>query len=180
MSQDGRERDGRCGALSAATVTLLDQCFRVLDCCTDDAFSTDATTIRGGTLGKHLRHTLDHIAAAAEGVSGCVIEYDRRARNVPMESDRAIARTEIALVRDRVERLAEVDAQTPVRVRVMVAADGTEVELASTIGRELAFATHHGVHHLAMMRAIAREFGIEIDDVTGTAPSTLNYARQAR
>lgn len=57
----------------------------------------------------------------------------------------------------------------------MVAESGLEVDLASTLGRELAFATHHAVHHAAMMKAIASEFGVTAETAFGKAPSTLLY-----
>lgn len=63
----------------------------------------------------------------------------------------------------------------PVRVRVMVSGDGAETELVSSLARELAFATHHAVHHQAMMRAIAGEFGVEASSDFGKAPSTINH-----
>jgi hypothetical protein len=51
------------------------------------------------------------------------------------------------------------------------------VELVSTLGRELAFATHHAVHHQAMMKAIAFEFGVEVEECFGKAPATVNAER---
>ncbi len=173
---DDSEGETRCGDLVAAAALVLDQCLDLATRCPDDAFCANSGAIRGGTLGKHLRHTLDHFAAATEGAAGMIVEYDRRARNVPMETDRDAARAEIALVRGRVEALGTLAHDAPVRVRVMIASDGREMTLTSTLGRELAFATHHGVHHLAMMRAIAHEFGVPVDDATGTAPSTLHAA----
>ncbi len=66
----------------------------------------------------------------------------------------------------------------PVRVRVMVGADGSTAELRSTLARELAFAAHHAVHHHAMVRAIAAEFGREMPEDLGKAPSTLHHERR--
>jgi hypothetical protein len=66
---------------------------------------------------------------------------------------------------------------SPVRVRVMISADGSTAELGSTLARELAFATHHAVHHQAMVRAIAAEFGHDLPEDLGRAPSTLHHER---
>jgi uncharacterized damage-inducible protein DinB len=62
----------------------------------------------------------------------------------------------------------------------MVAGDGSCATLSTTIGRELAFATHHGVHHQAMMRAIAGEFGVDVSPTFGKAPSTINHELSTR
>jgi len=137
--------------------------------------------MKGGTVGKHLRHTLDHFVAAmspldARGPGGSpVIDYDHRERNVPMEADRALALEAISSLRVRLSVLSPDAMDDAVVVRVMVNGDGVEARLRTSIGRELAFATHHAVHHQAMMKAIAQEFGIHTDDAFGKAPSTVNF-----
>jgi len=183
-SPAGAQRSGvGCEILAAAAGALLAQCEGFVLDLPDAAYTAESVTLRGGTVGKHLRHTLDHFAAAlgwatgGEVASQDAIDYDRRERNVPMETDRHAAIAGIAQLR---ERLAEVSLQAldaPVRVRVMVSGDGQEAELRSTLGRELAFATHHAVHHQAMMQAIAREFGLEAAGGFGKAPSTLKFER---
>jgi len=62
-------------------------------------------------------------------------------------------------------------------VRVMLTSDGQDTTLPSTFGRELAFAAHHAIHHHAMIKAIAEEFGIATPAEFGKAPSTLNFER---
>jgi hypothetical protein len=47
--------------------------------------------------------------------------------------------------------------------------------LGSTLARELAFASHHAIHHHAMMKAIAQEHGQAAESGFGVAPSTLNH-----
>lgn len=165
-----------CAPLAAAADGVLAQCEAMVLAVPDAAYAVESIVMRGGTFGKHLRHTLDHFAAAA--ASEAVIDYDRRIRDVPMESDRHAALSAIAGLRERIALLADAPLASPVRVRVMVSAQGHEHELPSTLGRELAFATHHAVHHQAMMKAIAGEFGIDTDDRAGKAPSTLHHARR--
>ena len=43
------------------------------------------------------------------------------------------------------------------------------------LGRELAFAAHHGVHHNAMINAICAELGVATPHGFGKAPSTINH-----
>ena len=40
--------------------------------------------------------------------------------------------------------------------------------------RELAFVTHHGVHHLAMIKVICLNYGVDLPENFGMAPSTQN------
>jgi len=162
-------------AVITAATNLLSQCARVAATLPPSVYTTDSRAMAGGTIGKHLRHVLDHyhaIIAAAE--AGTLIDYDHRERDVPMEANPALC---VSAIESMLHRLSSIccDADLPLRIRVMVAADGTHVELASTFARELAFATHHAVHHQAMIAAIAREFGLPVDPGFGKAPSTLRH-----
>jgi hypothetical protein len=106
-----------------------------------------------------------------------VIDYDHRKRNTPIEGDKFLALDAIDELRIRLAGAASEGLCRPVVVRVMIDGEGSEVELASTLGRELAFATHHAVHHQAMMKAIAQEFGVEAEEGFGKAPSTVHAER---
>jgi hypothetical protein len=169
-------------APAKAAAALLDQAARFIESLTDDTFVTPSTRIHGGTIGKHFRHCLDHFAAALspliasfQGAAESVIDYDHRERNVPMESSRAVAIAEIRAVRESLLTTGALDVSRLVTVRVMLTSDGEEAELPSTFGRELAFATHHAVHHHAMIRSIAEEFGASVPPEFGKAPATLHF-----
>jgi uncharacterized damage-inducible protein DinB len=161
------------GAASA----LLTQCEEFLRDVPAAVYSAESEVLPGGTVGRHLRHVVDHYVAIVTGASGAgAIDYDHRRRDTPMESDREAALAVLADVRRQVAALSCMGEATPVRVRVMLTGDGAEAVLVTTLARELAFATHHGVHHQAMMRAIAGEFGVEASREFGKAPSTIHHA----
>ena len=166
--------------VAAGADAVLCQCRDLLRAVTDDVYRAESRVLVGGTIGKHLRHTLDHIAAALAARDGGTIDYDHRERGVPVETDRAEASRVIDSLRARLAEVRGGSLDAPVRVRVMTDADGSEAELGSTRARELAFATHHAVHHQAMMRAIAAEFGVQTRPEFGRAPSTLNHDRATR
>ncbi len=171
---------GCCGSASAllrAADALLAQCAELVGAVGDAAYVRASGVLAGGTIGRHLRHTLDHYSAIlADAVGGRPIDYDHRLRGVPIETDRAAAAEEIRTVRTALAGLRGVAAE-PVRIRVMLSGDGAEAVLASTVAREIAFATHHGVHHVAMMRAIAAECGLAVGAEVGKAPSTIHFER---
>jgi uncharacterized damage-inducible protein DinB len=171
-----------CAALAMAAESVLAQCESLILHVGDGAYTSESRIIRGGTLGKHLRHTLDHFEAAlrAIGEHGEVISYDDRRRDVPMETSRGAAIAALAHLRDQLVIAADEGMDKPVRVRVMLDGDGREAVLSSTLGRELAFATHHAIHHQAMMKAIAAEFGVATDACFGLAPSSVRADGHAR
>lgn len=165
-------------ALAAAA--LLEQAAALIASLSDAAYTAPSTRIAGGTIGKHFRHCLDHFAAALAPLTlgdGAIIDYDHRERNVPMESNRAQAIIEIRSVRDALLQTRHADLARPVTVRVMISCDGREAELPSTFGRELAFASHHAVHHHAMIRSIVEEFDHTVTPDFGKAPSTIHFQR---
>lgn len=160
----------------AAGCVVLEHCAGMVRGLDDRAYTTPSARLAGGTIGKHLRHVVDHFRAALEGREA-VIDYDHRARNVPMESDRQAAVAAIGGVVEGLERLTDRELSAPVRVLAMLTGDGAEIELGSTLCRELHFAMHHAIHHQAMMRSIAEEFGASVDSEFGKAPSTVHFER---
>lgn len=164
--------------VAAAAAAILDQCARFVQAMPEGVYTRESRTIKGGTIGKHVRHSVDHFAAALGCLgSDAVIDYDHREREVPMETSAAVALRTIADLRRRLTAINEPDVRSPVRISVMLAGDGTEATLHSSLGRELHFAFHHAVHHHAMMKAIAAEHGVDAPADFGLAPSTINYER---
>jgi uncharacterized damage-inducible protein DinB len=159
-----------------AADTQLQQCELFVRELSDVVYTSESTILPGGTVGKHLRHVVDHYHAIIAGATTSEpVDYDHRLRDVPMEVDRAHALRTLTALRTSLHELSPLGHTAPLHVHVMVAGDGCCATLGTTLGRELAFATHHGVHHQAMMRAIAGEFGVDVPINFGKAPSTINH-----
>jgi uncharacterized damage-inducible protein DinB len=163
---------------------MLEQAAAFIRQIDDASYAAPSRVLKGGTIGKHFRHVVDHFAAAlapirAPGAELATIDYDHRERNVPMETSREAAVVEIRGVMDDLSRVCEQWSARSVRVRLMLSADGVEREYSSTLGREIAFASHHAVHHHAMIEAIAGELGVPAPEGFGKAPATISYERSA-
>jgi uncharacterized damage-inducible protein DinB len=166
-------------APAAAAAAVLQQCADFVSSLPEGVYERPCETMMGASIGQHLRHSVDHVAAILQGAERGVIDYDNRERGVAIESDRAEALSTIASLRGELAELTEDDVQREVSVRVMLSADGETKDLKTTLGRELAFAAHHETHHHAMMTVIARSEGCEAPEGFGVAPSTLNYEGSA-
>jgi hypothetical protein len=151
--------------------------------------------IVGASIGQHFRHSLDHIeraaaAAIGQGSNRVGIHYDLRSRDTPDETDWNAAKTRI----DRIERqlhtltiLDATEASEDTADQEYVDAcfylnggpDAVEVALPSTLARELGFAAHHAIHHMAMVRIIVQQQGLSeiIPSDFGRAPSTIRHDR---
>ena len=160
--------------IAAAADAILCQCAGFIESVDNDAFVADSQRIVGGTIGKHVRHCLDHFRALLTA-DGEPVDYDHRDREVPVETDRVAAAVEVAALRAMIGGLSEERLDSAISIRVMLSGDGTEATLESTMARELFFATHHAIHHHAMIKSIAGEFGCDCGPGFGKAPSTLNH-----
>lgn len=160
-----------------AAMRLLEQCESLLSVLDPNQYTYRSEVIAGSTIGQHLRHVLDHFASLAPALRGEVIDYDRRQRDTPVEHDLGVG---VSRLRSLGAELAAIEPQwmdRAVRVRVMLNEEGSEAELGSTMAREVAFATHHAIHHQAMIAAIATELGVVAPAGFGKAPSTAHHDR---
>jgi hypothetical protein len=167
------------GAALSSAAALLDQCRAFVGSIAPAAYTTPCAIMYDATIGQHVRHALDHFIAALAALDGATIDYDHRARDTAIERDPAEAVRAIDGVLTALRTAPPAAADRPVAVRVMLTAQGEECELASTLGREIAFAAHHAVHHNAMMSTIALSIGVAVPPGFGKAPSTLDHERRA-
>jgi len=158
-----------------AADAILAQCADYIDCVDDDEFVYVSKAVAGGTIGKHLRHILDHFRCAITTDCTQPIEYDHRSRGGSVETDRGAAREEIGRLRELMSALNEDRLSEIVTTRVMLCGDGQTADLKSTRAREIFFAMHHAIHHNAILNAIALELGFATPEGFGTAPSTINF-----
>lgn len=168
---------GEFAGVRAQADALLCQAAEFLEQISDETYGRMCPGAMDSTIGKHMRHILDHFAAplGAAGAAMDVVDYDHRARNTPVETCRRTAGEAIRGVRGKLRGLSDPDLTRQIRVRFMLAADGSSVDLPTTLVREVSFASHHALHHFATIKIIADAFGEPTPEKFGMAPSTLNY-----
>lgn len=139
------------------------------------------------TMGQHMRHSLDHVERALNFCDH-EIHYDLRERDTPEEKDWSQMEARIHMIQRQLEFVSgTIEAETVLNQQVnacfMLAGDSDkEFCIPSMAGRELAFAAHHAIHHLALIRIIAtgEVGGLQDSDLPrdfGRAPSTVNFER---
>ncbi|MCA9306166.1 MAG: hypothetical protein KDA16_06510 [Phycisphaerales bacterium] len=164
-----------CHGISSAADAILNQCASFIANLDDDAYTAKSPLQFNATIGQHVRHALDHFAAACKGQQTGLIDYDHRDRDTAIERDRNAAISEIARLRDWLTSLKPVTETPALRMQVMLSGDGSCAELDTNLAREVFFAMHHAIHHHAVMGAIAMEQGLDIPAGFGKAPSTINH-----
>lgn len=177
-----RTPDAQPREVAQACRCILEQCAGLTRHLDDKAYTQPSRVLKGGTIGQHLRHALDHVAAITDctiGNSDGIIDYDHRKRGGAVETDRAQACSCIEGLCAQLAALDDDEFGRPVQVRFMFSGSGQQSVLGSTVGRELAFAMHHAIHHQAMIRAIVVEHGGTAPESFGMAPDTLRHQARA-
>jgi hypothetical protein len=172
---------------------LLAQLGSLVESLDPSIYARACPTAMGSTIGRHVRHTLDHFAALLLATDyhadlarsdRPVIDYDHRERDTPIEHDPLTALAAIARLRGHLAQLQDEVLTGCVTVRLMLDADGRTADLPSTFIREVSFAAHHALHHHAIIRMIieathpcGRDGSLVLPGVQhfGVAPATLNH-----
>jgi len=159
---------------------VLDQAVATLRLLDDVTYASGGAPPGVSAVGVHFRHVFDHYHAFFIGLAAGEIDYDARARQVPLETDRALAlATALGFLTD-LDRLPASLGARQIRVSVRsVAGPAEEPDWSdSTVKRELQFLVSHTVHHYALMKELLRRVGVEVGDSFGVAPSTLAALRR--
>ena len=166
-------------ALAYENIHYLRQATGLLAEISDASYcKTDARCFRGA-VGGHMRHCIDHYRSFLTGLRTGMVDYDDRARDPLIETDRASAMRELHVIVHQLSSLAEQDLHNSLLAKM----DGGEQTGAAipwtrtTVGRELQFLISHTVHHFALMAVMLRLQGFEPDAEFGIAPSTLRHQR---
>lgn len=164
-------------------VELLGQGLALLESLDDDLYARPEPAVSSSGIGSHLRHVLDYYGRFLAGFAEGRLDYDLRARDARVETERAYASEQL---RSLLEELRSVASTEPVPARLAVKMDARDEGDAappwssSSVERELQFLSSHTVHHYALIAVILRLNGVEPDETFGVAPSTQRYWKESR
>ena len=162
---------GRRSAPVAALIALLDELSDVVLATPIDVYTAGIRPEVSGSIGAHVRHTLDHIAALVSA-DRTVLSYDHRERGTAAESDPSAALRQMLRLRAALERMLDRSSDDPILVRSIVSRGSPEVTGWSSFGRELAFVVIHTIHHQALIALLLALHGKVVPAHFGFAPST--------
>lgn len=153
-------------------MVLLRQGLGLLDALDDESYR-HARPGRS-SVGDQYRHVLEHYELLLGG--GGEVDYDDRARDEWIASDRSVAARRTRAMLARLEALDPRTLDTAVTIRMAALATGDPRRpTPSSLGRELLFLVSHTVHHFAIIRLLLEAHGHRAPDDLGTAPSTLAH-----
>ena len=160
--------------LKDACVNILVQLTDLVDQIREGDFAKPTETLSGSTIGQHLRHTLEFFICLEDGFDSGLINYDKRAHDKLIETDKFLALAAIGRITDFVTRLDD----KPLKLEV-----GYDLEreifltIDTTATRELVYNIEHAVHHMAIMKIGIREIAsyVNLTPDFGIAASTIRY-----
>ncbi|KAJ2017487.1 hypothetical protein H4218_004192 [Coemansia sp. IMI 209128] len=157
-------------------LTLLGQTLSPL---TDAQYTTESQALPGSTIGKHVRHILDHFSLLFTALSAhppATVCYSHRERNAFAQDTVAGGRSTIE---STVQRARALSTQPNAHADPLTISDtmtgGNEEAFTSTVGRELWFCIHHMIHHNAIIASLMHEFGLHPPTQFAYAPSTIKH-----
>lgn len=129
------------------------------------------------TIGGHLRHSLDHYQILLSGIEKeTIIDYDERKRYGEVETNRDHAHRVTNDLRTKLMTLTNDQINKSIKVSFIAnPPTGEKILIPSTIERELAFVSHHSIHHLATIRLMLEQLEINNLGDIGIANSTIKF-----
>lgn len=144
----------------------------------NDIYALSGHQYFGSGVGRHMRHILDHYQCFIGGYPAR-IDYDSRARDVRIETDRGYA---LEIISSLIKGLENLPAATPdsLEIRCNEGDDAPEISLTSqsSLVRELQYLSSHTIHHYAIIAMILKVLGISTPYEFGVAPSTISYEKR--
>jgi len=161
--------------LITACGTILDQLEDVVTQISPKDFARPSPALSNSTVGQHLRHTIEFFLCLETGFREGVINYDKRAHDKIIETDKFLALNAIRKVRDFV---GATGTDATLKLDVAYERDTEDcVTIQTNYFRELTYNIEHAVHHMALIKIGVREVAdyVELPNDFGIAVSTLRH-----
>lgn len=125
-----------------------------------------------GSVGEHVRHILDHVAAYATAREQAVLSYDHRERGTAVEADMGSALRMIMRLKALLADATDDQLDRPMMLSAVLSRGSAPVSMRTTRRRELAFVVSHTVHHQALIAVLVALADGEVPETFGLAPTT--------
>lgn len=130
-------------------------------------------------IGQHIRHVFDHMFAIKAAIVEGIVDYDKRDRGNEVETDRLVARQQLALLRLWIQ--TEDFDDRKIVVSSEIDCENTQpMRFNSNLYREILYVINHTIHHAAHIKLVLAQFGITLPKHVGIAPGTATFNRHRK
>lgn len=161
--------------LSDACTTILNQLSDIIQQLEEKDFARSSAALGKSTIGQHTRHTLEFFLCLEHGFRKGVVNYDKRAHDKMIETDKFIALSTINQIRDFIDSRKN---DQPLKLEVGYERDSEAcLTIETNFFRELTYNIEHAVHHMAIMKIGLREIApyVSFPPDFGIAVSTMRH-----
>jgi hypothetical protein len=161
--------------LTQAGLSILNQLEHVVTNISEGDFTAPSKILSNSTVGGHIRHTLEFFMCLQQGFESGVVNYDKRAHDKLIESDKFIALAAIHRIKDFISK-QKTDQSLKLDVGYERHSDEC-VTIDTNYFRELTYNIEHAVHHMAIMKIGIRDVASYVSLPTdfGVAISTIRH-----
>jgi uncharacterized damage-inducible protein DinB len=163
--------------LKKASLTIIDQLTIITSQLSSDEFSASLDLLNGNSVGKHMRHIVEFFDLLISNAAVGLINYDRRQHDEMLENDVRRMKLKLDAIKNEISRL-------PFGKELMLevsydTGENENVQLKSSVDRELAYNIEHAIHHMAIIKiAIQTLFpNVDLPENFGIAYSTIRYQK---
>jgi len=163
--------------LKNASRQVLDQLFMVVDQIKPKDYILHLSSLNA-SISQHVRHILEFYICLFEGLETGKINYDNRKRETRIENDKHYAMHLIHQLKEKADSIKD-DRDLILQLKYGVTSD-SDIELKTSLYRELAYNIEHTIHHLAIIKRsiIEQASYIALPKHFGVANSTVRYSHK--
>lgn len=161
--------------LDHACKLILNQLEDVVRQISESDFTKPSPSLSQSTVGQHLRHTLEFFLCLEQGFHHGLVNYDKRAHDKLIETDKFIALGAIQRINDFVGAQHQ---DQPLKLEVGYERHNENcITIDTNYFRELTYNIEHAVHHMAIMKIGIREVAsyVKLPAEFGIAVSTIRH-----
>lgn len=153
------------------SVTILHQLSHLLNQLSEGQYAKPLSCMAQNSIGKHVRHVIECYQCMLQGIENGLVDYDKRARNLQLETDKDFALEVLHSISETILTVEE----KPMQLAVTYSETTSLVQ--TSVMREVAYNVEHTVHHLAIIKmGINVAFpSVQIPENVGVASSTIRY-----
>lgn len=138
-------------------------------------YNKESSVLSGATIGQHIRHILEFYLLLVSGSFTGTISYDKRERDLRIETDPHFA---IKVIDRLLSGVNTLDETQSIKFEGDFSSNGSAQNIiSSSVGRELAYCIEHSIHHQAIIKAGLIDLNLNdlVNEQFGVAYSTIRY-----
>ena len=160
-----------------ASKEVINQLKELLCQLSPEEYTAKLAVLNYGSIGQHVRHTIEFFQCLIKGISCGIVDYDGRERNLQIENNLLFTLNTLSEIEGKITN--ESNLHQPVNVRVTYNERDFQL-VESNFMRELVYLVEHAIHHFALIRiGIQENFShITLEPTFGVAYSTIRYQQE--